>query len=219
MLAYIVTALGLALTHPATLLRTQGLARCSAIGMQAAEPAAGVTLSSGLRYVDNVVGSGELAQKGSMVKVGYSGALTDGTEFDSSKGGAPIVFELGAGRVIPGWDEGIRGMKVGGKRTLYVPSQLGYGEQGAGSAIPPNSDLVFETELVGLAEGVEAAGAKVPGACYLHACASTPHAAPGRREETQDHLRRTSPILTRMRASAGRRWPDAIPSHTYICII
>ena len=94
----------------------------------------------------------------------YTGTLaSDGTQFDSSKGRSPLAFELGAGRVIPGWDEGIAGMKVGGKRTLVVPASLAYGETGAGASIPPDSDLVFETELVGIATGVDALASKIPG--------------------------------------------------------
>ena len=122
------------------------------------------TTASGLKYLDVVSGNGEVAEKGAVVQVDYTGTLaSDGTQFDSSKGRSPLAFELGAGRVIPGWDEGIAGMKVGGKRTLVVPASLAYGETGAGASIPPDSDLVFETELVGIATGVDALASKIPG--------------------------------------------------------
>ena len=120
--------------------------------------------ASGLKYVDSKVGEGPSAKAGDTVKVHYTGSLTNGDVFDSSKNrGEPITFELGAGIVIAGWDEGIAGMKVGGTRKLYIPASLGYGSTGAGDAIPPDSDLIFETELVGVATGMEALAAKVPG--------------------------------------------------------
>ena len=94
-------------------------------------------------------GSGAEALAGKSVKVHYTGWLTDGTKFDSSLDRKdPFVFELGAGRVIPGWDKGVVGMKVGGKRKLTIPSSMGYGARGAGSVIPPNATLVFEVELI-----------------------------------------------------------------------
>ncbi|HEX4605152.1 MAG TPA: FKBP-type peptidyl-prolyl cis-trans isomerase [Candidatus Angelobacter sp.] len=96
-------------------------------------------------------GSGAVAGAGKTVKVHYTGWLLDGKEFDSSVGsGEPIEFELGTGQVIKGWDQGIVGMKVGGKRQLRIPPALGYGSRGAGSAIPPNSTLIFDVELVGV---------------------------------------------------------------------
>lgn len=107
--------------------------------------------SSGLQYVDLVVGQGREAHAGEMVTVHYTGTLVDGTKFDSSKDrNQPFAFKLGAGRVIKGWDEGVAGMKIGGTRKLVIPSQLGYGARGAGSSIPPNATLIFEVELLGL---------------------------------------------------------------------
>ncbi len=108
-----------------------------------------VTTSSGLRYTDLVVGNGALAEDGMMVAVHYTGWLTDGTKFDSSVDrGQPFSFQLGASQVIPGWDEGVKGMRVGGKRKLVIPPELGYGDRGAGGVIPPNATLVFEVEFV-----------------------------------------------------------------------
>ena len=102
-----------------------------------------------LEITDLVVGTGAVAETGKSVAVHYRGTLTDGTEFDSSrKHGAPFSFPLGAGKVIPGWDEGVKGMKVGGKRKLVVPPDMAYGERGAGGVIPPNATLVFEVELL-----------------------------------------------------------------------
>jgi hypothetical protein len=107
------------------------------------------TTPSGLEYWDIKKGSGKLAEKGKKVSVHYTGWLTDGKEFDSSRdAGEPIQFDLGTGQVIKGWDEGIAGMKVGGKRQLRIPPALGYGPRGFGSSIPPNSTLVFDVELM-----------------------------------------------------------------------
>ena len=98
---------------------------------------------------DLVVGKGAEAKAGDSVKVHYVGTLTDGKEFDSSKKrNEPFVFELGAGRVIKGWDQGVAGMKVGGKRKLTIPPSLGYGTRGSPPVIPPNSTLLFEVELL-----------------------------------------------------------------------
>jgi FKBP-type peptidyl-prolyl cis-trans isomerase FkpA len=109
------------------------------------------TSPTGLIVEDVVVGQGALASSGQKVKVHYTGWLTDGAKFDSSKDrNDPFVFDLGAGRVIKGWDEGVQGMKVGGKRKLTIPPALGYGARGAGGAIPPNATLVFEVELLGV---------------------------------------------------------------------
>jgi FKBP-type peptidyl-prolyl cis-trans isomerase FkpA len=108
-----------------------------------------ITTSSELIYEDLSEGEGEAAQAGQQVSVHYTGWLTDGTKFDSSKDrNDPFDFPLGAGRVIRGWDEGVQGMKVGGVRKLTIPPQLGYGARGAGGVIPPNATLVFEVELL-----------------------------------------------------------------------
>ena len=106
---------------------------------------------AGLQIEDQVVGTGAEAIKGKKVSVHYTGWLTNGTKFDSSKDhGRPFDFGLGLGQVIQGWDDGVAGMKVGGKRKLTIPPELGYGKAGAGSAIPPNATLVFEVELLGV---------------------------------------------------------------------
>jgi peptidylprolyl isomerase len=110
-----------------------------------------VTTASGLKYVDEVVGTGANPQTGQMVTVHYTGRLENGTKFDSSVDrGQPFVFPIGVGRVIKGWDEGVMTMKVGGKRKLIIPPQLGYGARGAGGVIPPNATLIFDVELLGV---------------------------------------------------------------------
>ena len=101
---------------------------------------------------DLVVGQGDTAAKGQQVTVHYTGWLVNGSKFDSSKDrGEPFAFGLGRGQVIRGWDQGVEGMKVGGKRKLTIPPDLGYGARGAGGVIPPNATLVFEVELLGVA--------------------------------------------------------------------
>jgi FKBP-type peptidyl-prolyl cis-trans isomerase FkpA len=109
------------------------------------------TTASGLVIEELTVGSGALAAAGQRVTVHYTGWLTDGTKFDSSKDRSePFVFPLGGRRVIAGWDEGVQGMRVGGVRKLTIPPALGYGARGAGGVIPPNATLVFEVELLGV---------------------------------------------------------------------
>ncbi len=109
------------------------------------------TTASGLQYWDIVVGTGATAVPGKPVSVHYTGWLADGTKFDSSLDrGQPFVFSLGEGQVIRGWDEGIAGMKVGGKRQLRIPPALGYGDRGANGVIPPHATLIFDVELLGV---------------------------------------------------------------------
>jgi FKBP-type peptidyl-prolyl cis-trans isomerase len=108
-----------------------------------------VTTASGLIYEDLQVGDGATAKTGDTVSVNYTGWLADGTKFDSSLDRAqPFEFILGAGQVIPGWDEGVTGMNVNGTRLLVIPPDLGYGAQGAGTTIPPNATLSFEVQLI-----------------------------------------------------------------------
>lgn len=107
--------------------------------------------ASGLQYQDVAAGSGAEARDGQVAVVHYTGWLTDGTKFDSSRDrGEPFSFPIGAGQVIPGWDEGVAGMKVGGRRKLVIPSNLGYGDMGAPPVIPPGATLVFDVELLDL---------------------------------------------------------------------
>jgi FKBP-type peptidyl-prolyl cis-trans isomerase FkpA len=141
-----------------TVLATLALVAVTAV--HAAPPAAagpskttgkGTKTASGLQYWDLKKGTGAVAKAGQSVKVHYTGWLTDGKKFDSSVDrNEPFEFKLGAGMVIKGWDEGVAGMKVGGKRQLRIPPDLGYGARGAGGAIPPNATLVFDVELLGV---------------------------------------------------------------------
>ena len=114
-----------------------------------------ITTATGLQYIDEVVGEGAEAKGGETAVVHYTGWLYNnrekGKKFDSSVDrGEPFKFPLGAGRVIAGWDQGVKGMKIGGKRTLILKPELGYGARGAGGVIPPNAMLIFEVELLGL---------------------------------------------------------------------
>jgi len=111
----------------------------------------GTKTADGLQYWDIKVGTGAAAAAGHAVKVHYTGWLTNGTKFDSSVDrGEPFSFSLGAGQVIKGWDEGVAGMKIGGKRQLRIPPELGYGSRGAGGVIPANATLIFDVELLGV---------------------------------------------------------------------
>jgi len=106
------------------------------------------TTATGLKIQDLRIGKGRTAKAGDTVSVNYRGTLRNGKMFDQSYGRAPFSFQLGAGQVIKGWDQGVAGMKVGGKRKLIIPPGLGYGATGAGGVIPPNATLIFQVELL-----------------------------------------------------------------------
>jgi peptidylprolyl isomerase len=109
------------------------------------------TTASGLQYIDEAEGQGKSPEKGKRVTVHYTGTLDNGKKFDSSRDrGQPFQFVIGVGQVIKGWDEGVMSMKVGGKRKLIIPSELGYGARGAGGVFPPNATLHFDVELLGV---------------------------------------------------------------------
>jgi FKBP-type peptidyl-prolyl cis-trans isomerase len=142
---------------PSLLLATL-LAACGSSGERASDgfaaelgidTAAMTSTSSGLRYQDLSAGQGREATPGSTAVVHYTGWLTDGKKFDSSRDhGEPFAFRVGGGQVIAGWDEGVAGMKVGGRRKLVIPASLGYGQAGAPPVIPPGATLVFDVELL-----------------------------------------------------------------------
>ncbi len=109
------------------------------------------TTPSGLKYVETTVGTGAVPQKGQTVEVHYTGTLENGKKFDSSRDrNQTFKFQIGTGQVIKGWDEGLSTMKVGGRRQLTIPPELGYGARGAGGVIPPNAVLLFDVELIGV---------------------------------------------------------------------
>jgi FKBP-type peptidyl-prolyl cis-trans isomerase FkpA len=140
------------ITHLCVLLGLSLAAAAPLNYVSAQEPAAKesevVTTKSGLKIQDLLVGDGQVAIPKKDVTVNYRGTLEDGTVFDQSYGREPFTFELGNGEVIKGWDEGVQGMKVGGKRKLIIPASLGYGPKGRGNVIPPNATLIFEVELL-----------------------------------------------------------------------
>jgi FKBP-type peptidyl-prolyl cis-trans isomerase len=115
-----------------------------------AQPAV-VTLPDGLKYQDTLIGDGAIAENGLEASIHYTGRLDDGTKFDSSLDrGTPLTFRIGARTMVAGLEEGVLGMRVGGKRTLTIPPDLGYGEAGRSGVIPPNATLIFDIELLGL---------------------------------------------------------------------
>ena len=135
--------------HESSQIEAQSSVQTPSQGETSAQGGASSPADKDLKIEELKVGSGDEAISGKSVSVHYTGWLTDGKEFDSSrKSGQPFTFQLGAGQVIPGWDQGVAGMKVGGKRKLTIPSHLAYGEHGAGNVIPPNATLVFEVELL-----------------------------------------------------------------------
>lgn len=110
-----------------------------------------ITTPSGLKYVETTVGTGAVPQSGQTVEVHYTGTLENGKKFDSSRDrNQTFKFQIGTGQVIKGWDEGLSTMKVGGRRQLTIPPELGYGARGAGGVIPPNAVLLFDVELIGI---------------------------------------------------------------------
>ncbi|MCS6813990.1 MAG: FKBP-type peptidyl-prolyl cis-trans isomerase [Cyanobacteria bacterium] len=133
----------------ATITESQSTTIISMSTPQSDAPKPVVTTPSGLQYIDLVEGTGDSPKPGQRVKVHYTGTLEDGSKFDSSRDRKrPFEFKIGVGQVIRGWDEGVASMKVGGRRQLIIPPELGYGARGAGGVIPPNATLIFDVELL-----------------------------------------------------------------------
>ena len=151
MLRPLLLTLGLMLTMTAANAQMSNDNNAPMTGEQMAAEKMQVTTPTGLQYSDLKIGDGASPRAGQKVTVHYTGTLTDGKKFDSSRDrGAPFTFTIGEGQVIKGWDEGVMGMKIGGRRILRIPADLGYGARGAGGAIPPNATLLFDVELLGV---------------------------------------------------------------------
>ncbi|MBD2663972.1 peptidyl-prolyl cis-trans isomerase [Richelia sinica FACHB-800] len=143
------TALAAKASQPSPVTTTVTQEKNTVIASNTMSDANTITTPSGLKYVEVQEGTGDTPKPGQTVVVHYTGTLEDGTKFDSSRDRKqPFSFKIGIGQVIKGWDEGLSTMKVGGRRTLIIPSELGYGARGAGNVIPPYSTLIFDVELL-----------------------------------------------------------------------